>query len=61
MLHHLSYLMVIERSTEFRMVVLLFLLFVTLERIDEKVNISRHLCLLLRYASRFIESKIQES
>ena len=36
-------------------------LFVTLqERIDEKVNISRHLCLLLRYASRFIESKIHE-
>ena len=30
-------------------------LFVTLqERIDEKVNISRHLCLLLRYGSRFI-------
>ena len=37
-------------------------LFVTLQgRIDEKVNISRHLCLLLRYASRFIESKIHES
>ena len=30
-------------------------LFVTLqERIDEKVNITRHLCLLLRYGSRFI-------
>ena len=30
-------------------------LFVTLqERIDEKVNISRHLCLLLRYASWLI-------
>ena len=30
-------------------------LFVTLqERIDEKVNIARHLCLLLRYGSRFI-------
>ena len=29
-------------------------LFVTLqERIDVKVNISRHLCLLLRYSSRF--------
>ena len=29
-------------------------LFVTLQgRIDEEVNISRHLCLLLRYASRF--------
>ena len=30
-------------------------LFVTLqERMDEKVNISRHFCLLLRYGSRFI-------
>ena len=24
------------------------------ERIDEKINISRHFCLLLRYASRFL-------
>ena len=37
------------------------LLFVTLERIDEKVNISRHICLLLPYASRFMETKIQKS
>ena len=37
-------------------------LFVTLrERIEEKVNISMHLCLLWRYASRFIQSKIPES
>ena len=36
--------------------------FVTLaERIDKKVNVSRHLRLLLRYASRFIESKIHKS
>ena len=36
-------------------------LFVTLQgRINEK-DISRHICLLLRYASRFIESKIHES
>ena len=35
--------------------IVVWLLFVTLqERIDEKVNISRHLCLLLRYASWFI-------
>ena len=33
----------------------------SLERIEEKVNISMHLCLLWRYASRFIQSKIPES
>ena len=42
-------------QAESRIVVSLAFLFVTLqERIDEKVNISRHLCLLLRYGSRFI-------
>ena len=40
---------------------LAFLFVTLLERIDEKENILRHLCLLLRYASRFIESKIHES